>query len=68
MLHLPIQFDDLLKIVDQLSDEQKHILSMRLADEPKLVGKLKKPRVLGLHPGAFQPSADFDDPLSDEGN
>jgi hypothetical protein len=66
MLHLPIQFDDLLKIVDQLSDEQKHILSMRLADELTVGKKPKKPRVLGLHPGAFQPSDDFDDPLPDE--
>ncbi len=66
MLHLPIQFDDLLKIVDQLSDEQTRVLSMRLADESAVVEKSKKPRVLGLHPGAFQPSDDFDDPLPDE--
>lgn len=65
MLPLPIQFDDLLKIVDQLSEEQKRVLGMRLADESKVVRKSKK-RTLGLHPGAFQPSDDFDDPLPDE--
>ena len=46
MLHLPSQFDDLLKIVDQLADEQKHILSLRLADEVTVEKKPKKPRVL----------------------
>jgi hypothetical protein len=66
MVNIQIEFDELLKAIDQLSDEQKHILSMRLADEMTVDKKLKKPRVLGLHPGVFQPSDGFDDPLSDE--
>jgi hypothetical protein len=66
MVNIQIEFDELLKAIDQLSDEQKHILSMRLADELTVSKKTKKPRVLGLHPSAFQPSDDFDDPLPDE--
>jgi len=68
MLNIAITFDELLKVVDQLSDEQKRALKQRLADNAELAAgkKPKKPRVLGLHPGAFQPADDFDDPLPDE--
>ena len=62
------QFEDLLKIIDQLSDEQKRIVQDHLAEHPSSVteDKPKKPRKLDLHPGAFQPTDDFDDPLPDE--
>lgn len=68
MLSVPIQFEDLLKVIDQLSDEQKRIISQHLAENTVSAAhnKPKKPRILGLHPGAFQPSDDFDDPLPDE--
>jgi hypothetical protein len=60
MLNIPITFDELLKVVDQLSDEQKRVLSARLAENPVTAAndKPKKPRVLGLHPGAFGDSDD----------
>jgi len=67
MLHLPVHFDDLLKLIDQLSAEQKRIISERLessaAENP--TANLK-PRILGLNPGAIWTSDDFDDPLPDE--
>jgi hypothetical protein len=54
-----IQFDDLLKIIDQLSGEQKRIVQEHLAESSVSAtsNKPKKPRILGLHPGAFQPDA-----------
>ena len=65
-IQVEIEFDELLKIVDQLPDEKKHALSEHLAVSTTEAEKPKKPRVLGLHPGAFQPSDDFDAPLPDE--
>jgi len=67
MLHLPIQFDDLLKIIDQLTDEQKRVLQQRMnapseAAPPKPLQK----RVAGLGEGTVWMSEDFDDPLPDE--
>jgi hypothetical protein len=62
MITIQVDFDQLLKAVDQLSDEQKHTLSAYLDD----TGPQKKQRILGLHPGAFQPGEDFNDPLPDE--
>ncbi|MEO8612549.1 MAG: hypothetical protein ABI690_31930 [Chloroflexota bacterium] len=68
MLTVPIQFEDLLKVIDQLSEQEKRIISERLAENSVSAAdnKLKKNRILGLHPGAFQPTDDFDDPLPDE--
>jgi hypothetical protein len=66
MLNIP--FEDLLKVIDELSDEQKRIVQEHLA-ESAVAGadaKPKKSRKLDLHPGAFQPTDDFDDPLPDE--
>jgi hypothetical protein len=54
MLNIP--FEDLLKVIDELSDEQKLIISEHLA-ESAVAGadaKPKKSRKLDLHPGAFQ--------------
>jgi hypothetical protein len=67
MLTLPIQFEDLLKVIDQLSDEQKQIILKRMntvlqKEHPK---PLKK-RVAGLGEGTIWISSDFDDPLPDE--
>lgn len=66
-IQVEIKFDELLKIVDQLSDEKKRALKEHLADVEIVEGeKPKQGRILGMHPGAFQPSEDFDDPLPDE--
>ena len=37
-------------------------LTARLSEKTKLAGK----RIAELHPGAFQPAADFDAPLGDD--
>lgn len=67
MLNIPIQFDDLLKVVDKLSAEQKQVLLEHLQPEPKDAEvDLTQPRILGLHPGAIWTSDDFDEPLPDE--
>ncbi len=69
MLTIPIQFDDLLKVVEKLSPEQKRILREHLEAEAEktIEGEPSaRPRVLGLHPGAIWTSEDFDDPLPDE--
>lgn len=69
MLNIPIQFDDLLKLVEQLSPEQKRVLREHLEAEAEadVDGDTSaKPRILGLHPGAIWTSEDFDDPLPDE--
>jgi len=69
MLHLPVHFDDLLKLIDQLSAEQKRIISERLGkteSENQSHSVAPKRRVAGLHPGAIWTSDDFDDPLPDE--
>ena len=33
MLNIPVQFDDLLRVIDQLSAEQKRIIRQRLDEE-----------------------------------
>jgi hypothetical protein len=68
MLNIPIKFDDLLKVVDSLSPEQKRLLRQRIDGEsdPGVEVDLTKPRILGLHPGAIWTSDDFDEPLPDE--
>ena len=65
MLNIP--FDDLLKVVDSLSPEQKRVLREHIDTETtQNEVDLSKPRILGLHPGAIWMSDDFDDPLPDE--
>lgn len=69
MLTIPIQFDDLLKVVEKLSPEQKRILREHLEAEKATAVETNssaQPRILGLHPGAIWTSEDFDDPLPDE--
>jgi hypothetical protein len=67
MLSIPIEFDDLLEVVKQLSDEQKRILRKHLDEEiPPTEESALKPRILGLHAGMIWTSDDFDDPLPDE--
>jgi hypothetical protein len=67
MLKNPIKFDDLLKVVDSLSPEQKRLLREHMNNENvQSEVDLSKPRVFDLHPGAMWTSDDFDDPLPDE--
>ncbi len=67
MLKSPIKFDDLLKMVDTLSPEEKRLLQEHINNESVQSGvDLSKPRVFDLHPGAMWTSDDFDDPLPDE--
>jgi hypothetical protein len=67
MLNIPIQFDDLLKVVDMLTPEQRRVLAERIAVNAKDDEvDLSQPRILGLHPGAIWTSDDFDEPLPDE--
>jgi hypothetical protein len=68
-IQVELEFDELLKIIDQLPKEKKRFLSEHLAAEVMSSDEdeeLDKPRILGMHPGAFQPADDFDDPLPDE--
>lgn len=67
-IQIEIQFDDLLNLVDQLTEEQKRLLQERMmasehSTQPP--GILKK-RVAGLGEGTIWISDDFDDPLPDE--
>ena len=67
MLNIPIKFDDLLKVVDSLSPEQKRVLRQHIDTESSPIDvDLSKPRVFDLHQGAMWTSDDFDDPLPDE--
>lgn len=65
MLNIPIHFDDLLKLVGQLSTEQKQLLRESLENSSSHEASLTE-RVPNLHPGAIWTSDDFDDPLPDE--
>jgi hypothetical protein len=65
MLTIPIHFDDLLALIDQLSDEQKQILRQRLEAMPPADKPLKR-RLAGLYEGSVWMSDDFDEPLPDE--
>lgn len=69
MVTIQIDFDQLLEAIQQLSDEQKQALNEYLVESGALSTEVmtpKKQRTLGLHPGAFQPSEDFNAPLPDE--
>jgi hypothetical protein len=61
-----LEFDKLLKVLDQLSGEQKRILQERLVDENIQVHKPLKKRVAGLGEGTIWMSEDFIEPLPDE--
>lgn len=61
MLNIPVSFENLVKVIDQLSAEQKQILRDLLTKSLD-----SKPRILGLHESAIRTSDDFDDPLPDE--
>lgn len=69
MLNIPVRFEDLLKAIEQLSDEQKRKLVEHVkldtenikTDMARDVGK----RIPDMHPGGWI-SEDFDDPLPDE--
>lgn len=65
MFNVKVQFsfDDLLKVVDQLTDEQKQILQNHLNQVPK--PPLKK-RTPGLGEGTIWMSDDFTTPLPDD--
>jgi hypothetical protein len=68
MLTIQIDFDELLKVVEQLSHEQKRILQQRMTSSlevPQPTKTLKK-RVAGLGDGTIWMSDDFIDPLPDE--
>lgn len=68
MLNIPVRFDDLLKAIKQLSDEQKRELVELLKEEtgvPESVENSNQPRIPDLFPGIWM-SDDFDDPLPDE--
>lgn len=62
-----VSFDDLLKLLDQLTDEQKQIARTHLdVQSVALPEATRKPRVAGLGEGSIWTSDDFDDPLPDE--
>jgi len=66
-IQVEIEFNELLKIVDQLPDEKKQALKEHLADvEIVETEKPKQGRILGMHPGSIWMSDDFNDPLPDE--
>jgi len=62
---LPAQFDDLVK---QAAAGTEVIVTEANVPRAKLVAirDPKKPRTLGLHPGAMEMLEGFDDPLPDE--
>jgi hypothetical protein len=64
-----VSFDDLMKLVTQLTKEQKLILLERLEKETLVYAntevQMEGPRVPDLFPGIWT-SDDFDDPLPDE--
>jgi hypothetical protein len=67
MLNIPIQFDDLLKVVDLLTPEQRRALAERIAVNVKDADvDLSQPRIAGLNAGMIWTSDDFDEPLPDE--
>ena len=67
-----INFDDMLRAIEHLSQEQKNALRQRLdalesaTDTMKEVTSQLKPRTPNMHPGSVWMSDDFDDPLPDE--
>ena len=64
MLNIPIKFDDLLKIVDTLSPEQRRLLQEHIEIVNNIPeADLNKPRILGLHMNAMSTTEDFDAPI-----
>ena len=61
---------NLSELVSQMTPDSEIIIAD--GEEPRarvvLIPPLpeNKPRIFGLHPGAMQPTSDFDDPLPDE--
>ena len=51
---------------DALPPEQAEQLFQHLAQRLARLPEPPAERIAGLHPGAFQPTTDFDDPLPDE--
>ncbi len=65
-VRVKFSFDDLLKVVDQLTDEQRQTLQNRLNATQASSGIIQHPkkRVAGLGEGTIWMSDDFNDPLS----
>jgi antitoxin (DNA-binding transcriptional repressor) of toxin-antitoxin stability system len=68
-----IELNELAERMGEVKDLLRIGGEVLLTDNGTPVGRVvptppppKGPRVLGMHPGAFQPSPDFDDPLPDE--
>jgi hypothetical protein len=68
MLNIPIQFDDLLRIVQQLTPEQKRALQAHLNQSEAATDRIAPSgkRIMGLHRGMITTTEDFDEPLPDE--
>lgn len=64
-VRVQFSFDDLLKVVDQLTDEQRQALQDRLNSAHSSAKTLKK-RTAGLGEGTIWISDDFNDPLPDD--
>ncbi|MBY0232395.1 MAG: type II toxin-antitoxin system prevent-host-death family antitoxin [Gemmataceae bacterium] len=60
---LPRRWEEALAAVEA---GQEIVLSRKASPVARLVPCAPRERVLGLHPGAIQPSADFDAPLPEE--
>jgi hypothetical protein len=61
-----INFDDVLKLVDMLSEDERRALLRYLQQEPPALDEQKGERVLNLHPGAAIMSDDFNEALPDD--
>jgi hypothetical protein len=66
IVNIQIEFDELLKAIDQLSDEQKRVLQQRINAPVESESKPLQKRVAGLGEGTIWMSDDLDDPLPDE--
>ena len=67
--YLPISFERLLELVDQLSKAEKSVLLARLQESRAMepIGKKRdRPRIAGLGEGMISIADDFDDPLPGE--
>ena len=67
--YLPISFERLLELVDQLSKAEKAVLLARLQESRAMepIGKQRdRPRIAGLGEGMISIADDFDDPLPGE--
>jgi antitoxin (DNA-binding transcriptional repressor) of toxin-antitoxin stability system len=70
---MAIEISDLAGRLDEIRGQLSLGCEVVLTDNGNPIGRIvptppppKGPRVLGMHPGAFQPAPDFDDPLPDE--